>query len=384
MVILAVFLGVAFAVSAVLPAEVVTQEEFKSLEVTKEKISGPAVIVINNEALWELQITVTNNLESVPVDVEDDVDDLPDTPILFVPSTTTRSDGEAKGVSFVDDNTITNIEVFDVLPFEFTLFDYVMTQGDVTIETDEDGSTLILWKVGNLAPKAHATLDITVVVSGFSKPGTYLLNGGATVSGTLHSTSEVLTDGPTKSILVTVTDGTPNEAPIAEAGVDQMAFEDYPIYLEGSGSYDSDGTIVRYTWYMGDERVGSSKSVLTYYFPVGEHEVTLFVEDNRGAVDSDTVTITIYKEDAKIPGGVMYGTVRDATTRQGFDPYIQVWNENYAISTWTDMGGNYRIIGIPAGHYQTYCESKGYSDFYGEVTVTENGEILYDIDMIRL
>lgn len=384
MVILAVFLGAAFAVSAVLPAEVVTQEEFKPLEITKEKISGPAVIVINNEALWELQITVTNNLELIPVDVEDDVDDLPDTPNLFVPSTTTRADGEATAIRLLDANTITNIEVFDVLPFEFTLFDYVMTQGEVTFESDHDGSTLISWSVGNLAPKAQATLDLTVMVFGFSKPGTYLLNGGATVSGTQHSTSEVLTDGPTKSILITVTDGSPNEAPIAEAGVNQMAFEDYPIYLEGSGSYDPDGTIVKYTWYVGDEHVGSSKSVLTYYFPVGEHEVTLFVEDNRGAVDSDTVTITIYKEDAKIPGGVMFGIVRDATTRQGFDPYIQVWNEDYAISTWTDMGGNYKIIGIPAGHYQTYCESKGYSDFYGEVTVTESGEILYDIDMIRL
>lgn len=384
MVILAVFLGVALAVSAVLPAGAPTQEEFKPLEVTKEKISGPAVIVINNEALWELQITVTNNLDSSPVEVEDPVDDLPDTPKTFVPSTSTRADGEAGAIVLLDDNAITNVMVSDVLPSEFTLFDHVMTQGEVDIDTDETGSTLISWNVGNLAPQDTATLDLTVVVSGFSKPGTYLLNGGATATGILHTTSEPLADGPTRSILVTVTDGNPNEAPIAEAGVNQMAFEEYPIYLEGSGSYDPDGTIVKYTWYVGDEHVGSSKSVLTYYFPVGEHEVTLFVEDNRGAVDSDTVTITIYKENAKIPGGVMHGTVRDATTRQGFDPYIQVWNEHYAISTWTDMGGNYRIIGLPAGHYQTYCESKGYQDFYGEVTISGNGEILYDIDMIRL
>jgi hypothetical protein len=354
MVILAVFLGVAFAVSAVLPAEVAIQEEFKPLEVTKEKISGPAVLVINNEALWELQITVTNNLELNPVEVVDDVDDLPDTPNLFVPSTTTRADGEVKAISLLDDNTITNIEVFDVLPFEFTLFDFVMTQGEVALETDEAGSTLITWKVGNLAPKTQATLDLTVVVPGFSKPGTYLLNGGATASGILHSNSEVLTDGPTNSILVTVTDGTPNEPPIAEAGVDQMAFEDYPIYLEGSGSYDPDGTIVKYTWYVGDEHVGSSKSVLTYYFPVGEYEVTLFVEDNRGAVDSDTVTITIYKENAKIPGGVMYGTVRDATTRQGCNLHMdrhgwQLQNNRYSSGTLPDILRIQRISGLLRG-----------------------------------
>jgi hypothetical protein len=384
MVILAVFLGAAFVVSAVLPAELTTSEEFKPLEVVKNKLSGPAVVVMDNQALWDLQITVTNNLDSNLEKVEDDVvDDMDDTTTLFIPSMKTRSDGEAISTQILDKSTISDVVVTDVLPSEFSLLEFTPSFGDVIINYDSLGATLITWNVGNLAPETSATLDLAVVSSGFSKPGTYVLNSGASVSGILYSTKEILTDGPTEAIFITVIDGTPNEGPIAEAGVDQMAFEDDPIYLEGSGSYDPDGTVIRYTWFVGNKHVGSSKSVLTYYFPVGEHEVTLFVEDNRGAVDSDSVTITIYKEDAQIPGAIMYGTVRDATTRQGFDPYIQVWNEHYAISTWTDMGGNYRIIGLPAGHYQTYCESKGYSDFYGEITITDNAEILYDIDMIR-
>jgi hypothetical protein len=384
MVILAVFLGVAFAVSAVLPAQEVCCEEFKPLEVNKTRISGPAVVVVGNQALWDLQITVTNNLDTNFEDVEVVEDELEDEePNFYYPSLSTRSEGEAHAVELLDPSTITDVVVTDSLPAEFTLLDYSPSQGNVVITSDNSGSTVITWSVGNLAPLAVATLDLAVIVEEFKEPGTYILNSGASVTGVLYSSNEILRDGPTKSILVTVTDGTPNESPIAEAGVNQMTFDGNPIYLDGSGSFDPDGMVEKYTWFLGEEHVGSSKSVLTYHFSVGVHEVTLVVEDNRGAVDSDTVSITIYEENARVPGGVMYGIVRDATTRRGFDPYIQVWNDDYSISTWTDMGGNYKIIGLPAGEYQTYCEADGYQDFFGEITITEDSEILYNFDMIR-
>ena len=381
MAILAVFLGVAFAVSAVLPASGVISDDFKPLEVNKIRISGPAVVVVGNQALWDLQITAINNLDTNFEDVEDELED--EEPNFYYPSMSTRSDGEAGDIEILDPSTITDVVVSDKLPAQFTLLEYIPSQGNVVISSDDSGSTVITWSIGNLAPQAVATLDLAVIVEEFKEPGTYILNSGASVTGVLYSNNEILIDGPTKSILVTVTDGTPNDSPIAEAGVDQMAFDGNPIYLDGSGSFDPDGMVTKYTWFLGEEHVGSSKSVLSYHFSEGVYEVTLIVEDNRGAVDSDTVTITIYNENAVMPGGAMYGIVRDATTRQGFDPYIQVWNDDFAISTWTDMGGNYRIIGIPPGEYQTYCEAEGYQDFFGEITITGASEVLYDFDMIR-
>jgi hypothetical protein len=381
MVIMAVFLGVAFVVSAALPTSDVCCEEFKPLEVTKTKISGPAVVVMGNTGLWDLQITVTNNLVENLEEVEDELDD--DEPNLYFPSLSTRSEGDSTTITVFDTSTINDIVVKDVLPGAFTLLDYTQSQGEVVLSVDDTGSTLITWNVGSLASKGKAVLDLAVIAKEFEIPGRYILNSGASVTGVLFSTGEILSDGPTPSILVSVINGTPNESPIAEAGCDQMAFDGNPVYLDGSGSYDPDGVIVKYTWFVDDSRVGSLKSILSYQFPVGVHEVTLVVQDNKGAVDTDTVTITIYEVDAQIPGGIMHGIVRDATTRRGFDPYIQVWNENYAISTWTDMGGNYKIIGLPAGHYQTYCEAPGYQDFFGEVTITENGNVLYNFDMIR-
>jgi hypothetical protein len=381
MVILAVFLGVAFVVSAALPVSEVCCDEFKPLEVTKTKISGPAVVVMGNTGLWDLQITVTNNLNENLEEVEDELDD--EEPNLYFPSLSTRAEGDSTTITVFDVSTIVNVVVKDVLPAPFTLLDHSQTQGEVVLTYDDTGATLITWNVGALASKETAVLDLAVIAEKFTAPGRFILNSGASATGVLFSTGDILSDGPTDTILVSVINGTPNESPIAEAGCDQMAFDGNPVYLDASGSYDPDGVIVKYTWFVGDARVGSLKSILSYQFTVGVHEVTLVVQDNKGAVDTDTVTITIYKEDAAIPGAIMHGIVRDATTRRGFDPYIQVWNDEYAISTWTDMGGNYKIIGLPAGHYQTYCEAPGYQDFFGEVTITENANILYHFDMIR-
>lgn len=389
LIILAAFLGTAFTVAALVPSEEVCCDDLRPLEVQKNRISGPVIVVIDNPATWQLDILVINNLDPVVEDpvneeVNNDVDEEPNLPVYCF---STRGSGEDRALHtiMISPNTITDVVVKDTLPAEFELFEFTPTQGDVSINIGEKGATLLTWNVGNLEPKARATLTLSVRIAngGFSKPGSYIINSGATVSGFLHSTQEILTDGPTNPIFVTVTDGDPNEAPVADAGIDQMAFEGNPVYLDGSGSYDPDGTIVRYTWYLDGERIGSSRSVLSYLLPVGVHTITLVVEDNRRFTDTDEVTVTVYEEDAEVSGGVMTGVVRDATTSVGFDPYIQLTNENYAISTWTDFEGNYRIIGIPEGHYEVFCMAEGYQDFYGEVYIPENGEAHYDIDMFR-
>jgi hypothetical protein len=383
--IMVIFLGAAFTVTAMIPSDDACCDEFHPLEVQKNRISGPLVFVLGDQVVWELEITVTNNLDQDVVEPEKEVDDEP----VFYYTTVTRiveGDAPQESIQTIDQATITDVIVKDILPGEFELTDYTPSQGDVGIEEGENGATSLIWDVGALEPKAQAILELKVCVSasGFSRPDNYILNSGATVTGFLPSTQEILTHGPTNPIFITVINGIPNEAPLADAGCDQMAFEGNPIYLDGSGSYDPDGAIVKYSWYLDGEWIGSTMAALNHLFAVGVHEVTLIVEDNHGATASDDVIITIYEENAVVEGGTMYGVVRDATTRQGFDPYIEVSNENYAISTWTDMGGNYRIIGIPAGNYKVFCKSDGYQDHHGEVEIPENGEVEYDIGMIRI
>ncbi len=379
LVVIAVLLGSAFTVAAMMtPEDECCKSEFKPLEVQKLRISGPVMVVVENEVTWELEISVKNNLEPADDEMEPENDE----PLVFY---STRADGEACCAPvYINQNTIVDVVVKDTLPVDFNLVDFLPTQGHVVLDNDENGGTLLTWNVGNLEPKAMAKLELTVITAneGFSIPGNYILNDGATACGMLYSTQEVLSDGPTKPIFVTVTDGYPLEAPVADAGIEQMAFEGDPVYLDGSGSYDKDGMIVEYLWYIGEDRIGWSMTLLTY-LPVGEHIVTLLVKDNDQLRDSDEVTVTIYEGDAEVEGAVLTGVVIDATTRRGFDPYIVLTSRDYQISTWTDFEGNYRIIGIPTGHYDVYCEAPGYLDFYGEVDIRENAEVEYTIGMIR-
>lgn len=381
LVILTVLLGAAFTVAAMMPSDECCSEDFKPLEVTKTKVSGPTVLIIGTPGTWELEITVINNLEPVEEVVDEEVDNEPEDIVYY----STRGAGEArKAPQIPNQNTVTDVVVKDQLPSEFELMEFTPTQGDVFIEASEDRGIKITWNVGNLDPKASATLNLVVATTevSFSKPGNYVINSGASATGLLYSTQEILTDGPTKSILLTVTDGVPNDLPIAEAGIDQMTFEGNQVYLDGSGSYDPDGMVVEYVWYAGEERIGSTVTLFSY-LSVGVHEVRLEVKDNDKATASDTVTITIYETNAEMEGGVLTGVVRDATTRRGFDPLIVVSNGDFEISTWTDFEGTYKIIGIPEGHYDVECFAEGYQDFHGQVYFQENEELTFDIYMER-
>lgn len=88
-----------------------------------------------------------------------------------------------------------------------------------------------------------------------------------------------------------------NEPPTADAGADQ-SLEDSDdsgsetVTLSGSGSSDSDGTIVAYEWHEGATLLGTGE-VLVHDFAVGLHTVTLTVTDDDGDTDADEVLVEV-------------------------------------------------------------------------------------------
>ncbi|UCE39411.1 MAG: carboxypeptidase regulatory-like domain-containing protein [Thermoplasmata archaeon] len=171
-------------------------------------------------------------------------------------------------------------------------------------------------------------------------------------------------------------------APLANAGIDEIVWEGEPAYLDGSKSNDSDGTIVKYSWYLDMELIGNSETFFTN-LTLGIHDIMLIVEDNDGLTDDDWVRVTVYEEGTKANGASLSGAVIDARTREGFDPYIVLTNGDFQISTWTDFGGNYSFIGLPAGHYEIFCEAEGYEDYYSEMDIKYDDELIHDIIMNR-
>jgi len=88
-----------------------------------------------------------------------------------------------------------------------------------------------------------------------------------------------------------------NAVPVADAGPDQSVTDsddsgDESVTLDGSGSTDSDGTIVGYVWEEDSSQIatGSGPSAT---LDVGVHTVTLTVTDDDDATDTDTVVITV-------------------------------------------------------------------------------------------
>ncbi|UCH87956.1 MAG: PKD domain-containing protein [Thermoplasmata archaeon] len=85
-----------------------------------------------------------------------------------------------------------------------------------------------------------------------------------------------------------------NEPPVADAGADQTVVISETVTFDGSGSSDPDGTIESYTWDFGDSTpAGSGVSPTHAYSTAGIYTVTLSVEDDVGATDTDTVILTV-------------------------------------------------------------------------------------------
>ncbi|MFK8011353.1 MAG: pre-peptidase C-terminal domain-containing protein [Marinicellaceae bacterium] len=147
---------------------------------------------------------------------------------------------------------------------------------------DSDGSIVnYSWSFGGSSVSANYT---------FASAGTY--------SVTLIVTdNDGATDASSQSI--TVTAAPVNSAPNA---LFTSNCSNLTCSFNGSGSSDSDGSIVDYSWSFG----GSGSTASNTYSNNGTYNVTLTVTDNDGASDSTTQSVTVT---AASPGNVLDNNV---------------------------------------------------------------------------
>ena len=100
---------------------------------------------------------------------------------------------------------------------------------------------------------------------------TYAWDFGDGSTGTGMGPTHVYTAGGTYSVTLVVNDGKANsepsvttasitevnDPPVADAGPDQTGILNEAVTLDGSGSYDVDGTITDYVWDFGDGNTGT-------------------------------------------------------------------------------------------------------------------------------
>lgn len=156
--------------------------------------------------------------------------------------------------------------------------------------TDDGSISSWYWDFGN-------GFSSTLQNPGYSFP----TSGNYTVSLTVTDNQDA-TNSTSHAVSVTAI----NATPVADAGGPYEATLDkgknIAVVLDGSGSSDSDGTIVSWLWYEGGQLIASGETV-SANFKEGTYDIQLSVLDNDGLEGSDTTTVTVLPKGGDSGGG---------------------------------------------------------------------------------
>lgn len=91
---------------------------------------------------------------------------------------------------------------------------------------------------------------------------------------------------------LTISDGSSNHFPVANAGGPYSCYANVEININGSDSYD-DGSIVDYLWDFGDGTIGTGESPTHTYTASGNYSIALTVTDEYGDTSTDSTYVVI-------------------------------------------------------------------------------------------
>ena len=90
------------------------------------------------------------------------------------------------------------------------------------------------------------------------------------------------------------------------------------LSYSGSGSYDLDGSIASYNWYVNDSLVNSKDSILSYFFKLGTNTIKLVVVDNDSGKDTSSSILNLTALQKQFQSGILGG--------------ISAINQNYILT----------------------------------------------------
>ena len=198
---------------------------------------------------------------------------------------------------------------------------------------DPDGTIMSYsWSFGDNTP----AVDQANPTHEYASAGTYQVT--LTVTDDDQATTSVTHD-------VTVTGPPPANVPPVAAFTSHAT--NLEVDFDGTGSKDSDGSIVSYAWTFGDNATSAAESPTHTYTSAGTYTVTLTVTDNGGATDEVSKDITVTA--AQSPAIAM-------------DDFGRTVSNGWGTA---DTGGNWSVQG-GAGNFAV-------ANSTGQITLTPGG-----------
>jgi len=164
--------------------------------------------------------------------------------------------------------------------------------------------TDVTWVMPNpfTADEWYTSPDIKKIVQAYVDrpgyaPGQYLGLRGQWISGT-YKVAHQRDSGADRGAILEITYTGGNFPPTAAAGSDQtVADADFDgwatITVDGSASFDVDGTVTGYVWSEGGTPLATGATAQLVLTP-GVHTITLTVTDDDGATGQDTLQVTVH------------------------------------------------------------------------------------------
>ena len=113
--------------------------------------------------------------------------------------------------------------------------------------------------------------------------------------------------------------GSSLQKPNAKINAPSYGFVNESTIINASGSYDSDGKIISYSWTFGDGSSGSGYEVNHTYKTFGVYQITLLVEDDDKLTDTDELSINIMNDSDKDKWGDIEEELYDTDPENGSD-----------------------------------------------------------------
>lgn len=160
----------------------------------------------------------------------------------------------------------------------------------------------------------------------YNSVGTYIAT--LTVTDTSGSTDQ-------DTVTINVTDSPENiNPPTARfTTFDNAGVAPFLVELDASTSSDSDGTIISYTWDLGDGSTATGPNITHKYTSTGTFTPTLTVTDNDGLTDTASVSIEV---ESQISQNIPPTAIISLDTAKGKAPLAVAFNASNSV----DPDGN--------------------------------------------